>query len=402
MEELFREKPPWNRVEWIRSPSWSTVSISLTEPTEWVSIVNPRITEIKERIGLLDKEHKWELSKKMVNPYELVYTHDDERLPPSLSMEHPLSRSYYKMIEILHVLQFWKGQGRNLRTAHVAEGPGGFIQAVLQQAEKEKKTVTQSLAMTLRPNNPHVPGWKKATAFLHRYKQVRIHYGADGTGDLYRPENQLSFVQQCGPASVQLFTADGGFDFSIDYLHQEQKVYHLLVCSATIGIQVCKPGASFVLKLFDCSSEATRLLIIMLGRLFQEWTLYKPAMTRPCNSERYFLGRGFRGCSPDVLDTFLRIQVASGSGVYSGLSEASWTSAERAFLESHTECSTEHQIRSIEHAIELSDSPMTWFQSWYPKCLHQSTLWCEAFRVLAVPGTMHVAAARARFPTLLR
>jgi 23S rRNA U2552 (ribose-2'-O)-methylase RlmE/FtsJ len=377
------------------------VSISITEPTEWMSVVNPRITEIKERIGLLDKEHKWELAKKMVNPYELVYTHDDERLPPSLSMEHPLSRSYYKMIEILHVLQFWKSQGRQIRTAHVAEGPGGFIQAVLQQADVAKKTVAQALAMTLRPNNPHVPGWKKATAFLHRYKQVRIHYGADGTGDLYRPENQLSFVQQCAPASVQLFTADGGFDFSIDYLHQEQKVYHLLVCSATIGIQVCKPGASFVLKLFDCASEHTRLLILLLGRLFQEWTLYKPAMTRPCNSERYFLGRGFRGCSPEVLDLFLKVQAASASGTYCSLSAESWTPAEHAFLETHMDHSIESQIRSIELAIQLSQSPADWFQKWYPNCLHKSVLWCEAFRVMAVPGPMHKAAARARFPTLL-
>ena len=54
------------------------------------------------------------MNKKMVNPYELVYTHDDERLPPSLSLEYPLSRSFFKMIEILNISQFFEIVGKEL------------------------------------------------------------------------------------------------------------------------------------------------------------------------------------------------------------------------------------------------------------------------------------------------
>ena len=80
---------------------------------------------MKERIGKVDSENKWELAKKMVNPYELVYTHNDERLPPSLSIVQPLSRSYFKMVELLDVLDFFQGVGSTkIKTAHVAEGPG--------------------------------------------------------------------------------------------------------------------------------------------------------------------------------------------------------------------------------------------------------------------------------------
>jgi len=39
---------------------------------------------------------------------------------------------------------------------------------------------------------------------------------------------------------------------------------------------------------------------------FEEWTLYKPHMSRPCNPEQYFIGKGFTGCSDEISD-ILRI-----------------------------------------------------------------------------------------------
>ena len=83
MEQFFQGKPPWKRVEWIRSPSWASVSIPEIVFGPWKSEGNEETLNVKDQIGALDKEHKWELAKKMVNPYELVYTHNDERLPPS-------------------------------------------------------------------------------------------------------------------------------------------------------------------------------------------------------------------------------------------------------------------------------------------------------------------------------
>ena len=105
MQGYYQEKPPWKLVEWVKSPFWS----SIISPTygEWIPNKDESALTIKEQIHDLDKEHKWELAKKMVNPYELVYTHDDERLPPSISLEFPLSRSFFKMVEILYVSQFF-------------------------------------------------------------------------------------------------------------------------------------------------------------------------------------------------------------------------------------------------------------------------------------------------------
>jgi len=393
MDAIFKEKPPWKSVEWIRSPPWTPVPVSYTE---WIPNLNQEALDVKERIGKVDSENKWELAKKMVNPYELVYTHNDERLPPPLSLVQPLSRSYFKMVELLDVLDFFQGVGTTkIRTAHVAEGPGGFIQAVYQVAEDKKKQIANSYAITLKPTSQHVPGWKKATSFLHRYKQVRIHYGEDNTGDIYTVANQASFIKICNPG-VHLFTADGGFDFSVDYTKQEQNVFHLLICSARTGLQTLLKGGSFVMKLFDCMSPHTQLLAILIGRCFQEWTLYKPAMTRPCNSERYILGRGFRGFGPELQALFATMQEKSAQGLYPMFLIA--TEGETTFLAAHIDSSTKHQIHSIEQAIVLSTNQDMWWRELYGKCLDKSYVWCEHFHVMSVPRTVHVANTAALFP----
>ena len=394
MEQIFQGKPPWKRVEWVRSPSWAITPLPIFSFGTWVSHGNEETLSVKEQIGTLDKEHKWELAKKMVNPYEIVYTHDDERLPPSLSLEQPLSRSYFKMVEMLDVMQFFQILGKEthkFRTAHVAEGPGGFIQAIASRAEHYKKHVLNSFAMTLRPTTSHVPGWKKAAIFLQKNRHVKIHYGADGTGNIYIPANHVSFQDVCGPQGVHLFTADGGFDFSIDYSCQEQRVFQLLVNSSMIGLRVLKKGGHFILKLFDCVSPSTRALILLLGRSFAEWTLYKPAMTRPCNSERYFLGKGYRGLNSDVLTTLEAFQFACTQDQYPQTNFDQWIQEhEKAFFTTHNQSTAAIQILSIKEAIGLSSSQEVWWSSWLPKCLEKSLEWCEAFHVMAVPRNSYL------------
>lgn len=399
MESYIQGAPPWKSVEWIRSPFWSELSIPEIQYTDWIPNPNENASKIKEEIRELDKEHKWELAKKMVNPYELVYTHDDERLPPSLSLEFPLSRSFFKMVEILSISQFFENVNSNqIRSVHVAEGPGGFIQALQNRSELKRKTVAQSSAMTLKPTNPHVPGWKKATQFLQKYKHVKIHYGVDGTGDIYKEENQESFISAAGSANI--FTADGGFDFSIDYSLQEQRVFHLLVCSATIGVRTLKQGGQFVLKLFDCTSPNTLALLVILSRCFYDWTLYKPAMTRPCNSERYFIGRGFRGMNVGhIVKCLLEIQRYSAEGKFPSIDQSQFDTKELEFLQRHIETSTEAQIEAIKMAISLVKTPEEWFASWYPICLKRTELWCETFRVPFISIGAHMAITSQRFPS---
>jgi 23S rRNA U2552 (ribose-2'-O)-methylase RlmE/FtsJ len=219
---------------------------------EWKETPSIPLLQAKGRISALDAENRWELVKKMVNPYELVFTHEDKFFHPSIALIKPLSRSYFKMIEMMRFMEFFENlpkQQPKIRSAHIAEGPGGFIQALVELCERNKKILHSATAMTLKPVDQRVPGWRRATNFLRNHREVRLHFGADGTGDVYKPENQDSFVE-AATQSVNIFTADGGFDFSVNYDIQERRVFHLLVSSAVTGLRCLAADGVFILKIF--------------------------------------------------------------------------------------------------------------------------------------------------------
>jgi len=172
------------------------------------------LIELKNKIEITDD---WEFKKRYANPYELVFTlQNDPRIPNNISILKPLSRSYFKMIEMLQLTDFFSNYTQNskLRSAHIAEGPGGFIEAFVDESSRNKITPKSIHAMTLKPKQVHIPGWKRAHAFLHKYSYISIEYGADGTGDIYKEENRESFIKSC-KNGVHLYTADGGFDLQI-------------------------------------------------------------------------------------------------------------------------------------------------------------------------------------------
>ncbi len=70
-----------------------------------------------------------------------------------------------------------------------------------------------------------------------------------------------------------------------------------------------------IVKLFDIYSEHTQLLVAIVGRQFQSWGLYKPATSRPCNSERYFIGKGFVNVGHSV-QLLTQIEAAIETGLY--------------------------------------------------------------------------------------
>ena len=378
------QKPPWL----LETNPWQKVSY-MELPTEftygpWRTTPSVELVKAKQQISELEQQGRWELVKKMVNPYEIVYTHEDKQFHPSISLVKPLSRSYFKMIEMMHVLQFFellRKQQTKIRSAHVAEGPGGFIQALIQLCERNKRTVQIATAMTLKPANPCVPGWKRAAAFLHRNPQIQIHHGEDGTGDIYKVENQKSFVTACS-SGVSLFTADGGFDFSINYDVQEERVFRLLVSSALTGLQTLANDGMFILKIFDISSEHTKLLIAIISQCFKEWILYKPALSRPCNSERYFLGRKSHSPTPIVIQHLLSMQENAAKSQYpNDISGSYIPSNVQVYIDEHIRQTTEEQIRSISQAVAYANQPELWYNNQLPIDLKKSRAWCEKFHV---------------------
>jgi 23S rRNA U2552 (ribose-2'-O)-methylase RlmE/FtsJ len=350
------------------------------------------LNKLREQIRLHEMcdTGQWEYYKKIINPYELIFTQKKyDNFPESVCILHPLSRSYFKMIEILHISDFFKTFEREprLRTAHVCEGPGGFIEAILEESTKRNKQILQMTAMTLRPNQPNVPGWKRATTFLRKSKQVCVTYGVDNTGDITKIANQDEYIRTVGSQKVNIFTSDGGFDFSMDYMAQERFVFPLLLSSTRIGFETLADGGYFVMKFFDCYYKPTRDLVYFLSCFFRSWTLYKPATSRPCNPEQYFIGRGFIGASDEVKAQLKNWCIHNTLGfVQSGLcdryspefieqiemSQSTLITNQTGYLQKVFDCiehNTEEAIQRILHHHE-----------------YHSYQWCKTFNVPVYPA----------------
>jgi len=263
------------------------------------------LLRLKAEIEAVHPDGVWDDAKKITNPYEYVFLSLQKRMHRSIAAIQPLSRSYFKMLEIWDFL----GLRSVSCTSHTAEGPGGFLEAIQHRAP-----ATKSIAMTLRSTERTVPGWRKSQAFLREHPTVHVTYGADNTGNLYNLANQTAFAAAARSHlshPADLYTADGGFDFSNDYNGQENTVQRLLAAEALAGFLTLRPGGTMVLKVFDTKNRGTLELLWALSTCFERTLLLKPHTSRPANSERYWIGCQRRSTIPDWVLQLLRTLTAT-------------------------------------------------------------------------------------------
>ena len=374
---------PWDNVKWITTHLPDKPFIYEPKWGSWIEKEHTELTQLKNRIETLENQGLWEYRKKLVNPYELVYTQDDSKMPPSLAKVKPLSRSYFKMIELLKALNFFKDKPISINSAHVCEGPGGFIQALADLCEKEKVKLNIALAMTLRPTESQIPGWRRAVPFLQKHKEVKIVYGADSTGDIYKEENQASFVASLEGHKAQIFTADGGFDFQLNYTEQEQTSFRLIVSSFSAGFRVLEIGGAIIIKIFDIFGQPTLQLLWFLSLHFKSWTIHKPAMSRPCNSERYFIGKGFIGQTYESYTILRSLQAdleKRSSGTLSSLFNLDFDSEFKKAIQNFQKDAEVQQIQTLKEALELTDTEEIRKEIW-KRAYKIGEEWCESFEI---------------------
>ena len=305
-----------NTVHWLEPVAAQATSPNqqptLSNGSPEVSLHTPihnRLIALKNEIDRVAPVGYWDDAKKITNPYEYIFLSLQRRMPWSIAANQPLSRSYFKMIEIWDLLGLTAAA-----TAHSAEGPGGFLEAI--QDRVADKGAIPMIAMTLKSTERTVPGWRKSHAFLQSYPEVHITYGADNTGNLYSLANQDAFAASAAErltphGKADVYTADGGFDFSADFNGQENTVQRLLIAEALAGLTTLKEGGTMILKLFDMKSRATLEFIWVLSSCFNKTGLVKPRTSRPANSERYWIGSGLRATIPEWILQFFRILTAT-------------------------------------------------------------------------------------------
>jgi len=398
-------KPPWEIAQFIsfRLP----LHLQMQQVQEgWKECPHDELIAMKNKISQVESQEEWELWKKITNPYEAIFSGSDDSQFPSLAKVQPLSRSYFKMIEMLQICKFWESwefwqscqtsqteKNKPFISAHVCEGPGGFLQCIVEQAKRLTTPKSKGFyAMTLRPTKSHIPGWRRSIQFLRKHPQIHIEYGEDNTGNVLKRNNQYVFSKKAAGANI--FTADGGFDFSIDYSKQEELAFPLILASFTMGLQCLAKGGTMIIKIFDMYSAATQDLLIGTATLFQKFTIYKPATSRPCNAERYYIACGYVGtgtagqgqgtaeeCKCKALQWIRHLQESQWKHEQSPLTRLvknEWPPAiQQAFNEQIAWQETQQQ-KTIQETLSFSKENLT---TYMVRQLEMSRKWCKMFSV---------------------
>ena len=256
---------------------------------KWINkTLSKYLNQVKGQINKYSDE--WDNIKKFTNPYEYIHT-SYPNSKHSISKIKPLSRAFFKFIEMANIFDIFASYRRSIRSFHLAEGPGGFIEAIqLMRMDSNDKYYGMTL---IDEKNTNVPGWKKSDNFLAKHPNVIIETGSDGTGNLYNPENFNYCIENYGN-SMDIITGDGGFDFSIDFNKQEELAFRLILSQVAYAIGMQRHGGTFILKFFETFMKPSIDILYILSAFYQNVHIIKPQTSRYANSEKYIVCMNFK------------------------------------------------------------------------------------------------------------
>ena len=237
----------------------------------------------------------WDKLKKFSNEYEFVYTSSMSEFK-NISMIYPISRSYFKLWEILHdfkyLLNIDNNDGTLFKTAHIAEGPGGFIECIYKYiCSYYKDNIFNKIkiyGLTLLSDDINIPNWKIKKNNIKSFN-IELNRRYQGNGDLYDIENINTFINNIGYKSCNFITGDGGFDFSYNYNEQEENFIFFFISEIYLILNLLKKEGNCIIKIYDIYSKNSIKLIYILTLFFNDIYILKPFTSRPANSEKYIL-----------------------------------------------------------------------------------------------------------------
>ena len=257
----------------------------------------------KEKIDSLENTNQWDRLKKVGNPYELIYiSNNKKRKNESISKYIPISRSYFKIWEIFHIFPFFEdiiNNDENNIFAHLAEGPGGFMEATYNYNLKKHKTSIKNdlfYCITLQPTNSSIPDFNKIKKVFTNADGIHIEYG-----NLYVIEDVLKYIHHFSKKKAILTSADGGFDYSNNFNGQEINSCQIIFCEMVVALNILKKGGTFICKIFDIFSITMIQILYILSISFKTIYIYKPETSRPANSEKYLVCIDFKDNMTDLV-----------------------------------------------------------------------------------------------------
>jgi 23S rRNA U2552 (ribose-2'-O)-methylase RlmE/FtsJ len=249
----------------------------------------------KNRITPHHLDRTWDHYKKYINKFESIYSPSFQY--PSVSSYKPVSRSFFKLCEILH--EFGIGLTPNpTHAVFLAEGPGGFVEAFARYRKNHNIAKSdQYHAITLSPGSNHnVPSWRLAPS-RRIANEGGVEFINAHEGDICDMKSLDNFINSVGKNKAHFITGDGGFDFSQNFNCQEERATQLVASQIYAAIEMQHIGGTFILKIYDVHTTKMVKLLSILYNSYENVAFIKPYTSRPANSEKYVVCMKFKGTS---------------------------------------------------------------------------------------------------------
>jgi 23S rRNA U2552 (ribose-2'-O)-methylase RlmE/FtsJ len=419
-----------------------------------------KINRAKNRITEINS-NQWDEVKKITNPYEFIHTFNSKTKTidsRSIALYKPLSRSFFKMIEIISEFSSFlekqdcsflekqdlgnparkcsflekqdcsfleksrtkkqdcsfleKSRAKNddeqipsyegsssepsqLISGHIAEGPGGFIEAIRYIRKHNKDDLAFGMTLIKYDRSDYkkinVLGWHKSNRFLFNNPEVRILNGEDGTGNIYKIKNIDFFNNEIrinSPLGADIVTGDGGFDFSIDYNYQEQLSCKLIFSQILCALKCQKLEGTFICKFFDLNLYFTSEMLYLLYSSYETIYIYKPFTSRIANSEKYIVCTNFIGIDETLLNNLFN--VLENWNKYEGQTiNYIFKKIPNDFIDKIKEINIEIidlQIKSINNTIDIIKTNKIlnnkkWYDATVKLQIQKAIQWCKKYNI---------------------
>ena len=288
---------------------------------------------IKKKSNTTEEEQSIKMSslkcrkiRALTNLYEMIYPSAFYSQPLFTEFKKPIDRAFFKLWEIIedYNLLPTKKEADKIVTAHLAEDPGSFVEATLKWREftGDGKNINDlPFGISLKEETVSAPGIpldKMESIFKKDYPNFKAIYGGekghpnppgykkrqgDGTGDIFKLGNILDFAADVNSeGGAFLVTSDLGFDFEEVENIREQVMYFPIFSQIVAALSCQKVDGNVVIKIFDVFTSLTAKLIILLSSFYNEFYVTKPFTSRIGNSEKYIVGKGFKGITKNELN----------------------------------------------------------------------------------------------------
>lgn len=299
--------------------------------------LNHELISWKNRIN---DDDQWDHFKKYTNKYEMIFASKNNFL-----QKKTISRAYFKLWEMIHDFNIFNNLVE-YKTAHIAEGPGGFIECLVDYFKKYCINYSEIHGITLKSHEKKIPCWKLSKAFA---LSNRIKLFQKNNGNLYNIQNITEFVHHVGVGTCHFITGDGGFDFSADFNNQEKQSFRLMISQVYTALCLQKRQGHFILKVFDIFSLETIQIISLCASCYEEFFVIKPNTSRPANSEKYILFSKFKESNDAVKNT---LKALIKGNECANLSNANFTSIFKLLTKFNT-LYTVNQIKHIQDVLSI-------------------------------------------------